>query len=31
MNLTNLRDDYPIYACSGVKDALLFMTPEYKE
>ncbi|MFZ1291247.1 MAG: hypothetical protein WAR79_14215 [Melioribacteraceae bacterium] len=31
MNLTNLREEYPIYNCSGVKDALLFITPEYKE
>lgn len=31
MNLTNLREDYSIYKCSGVKDALLFMTPEYKK
>lgn len=31
MNLTNLREDYPIYKCSGIKDALLFMTPEYRK
>jgi len=31
MNLTYLRKNYPIYECSGAEDALLFMTPEYKE
>jgi hypothetical protein len=30
MNLTLLKSDYPIYNCAGVRDALLFMTPEYK-
>ncbi len=30
MNLTDLRDRYPIYnKCSGAKDALLAMGPEY--
>jgi len=31
MNLTNLREHYPIYACNGAKMALLAMTPEWKE
>lgn len=30
MNLTLLKSDYPVYNCAGVRDALLFMTPEYK-
>ena len=30
MNLTNLREDYSIYNCPGIKDALLYMTLEYK-
>ena len=29
MNLTNLRDGYPIYRCKGAKDALLAMSPEW--
>lgn len=29
MNLTRLRNDYPIYECKGVRDALLMMTPEW--
>ena len=28
MNLTDLRDDYPIHGCRGAKDALLAMSPE---
>jgi len=31
MNLTNLREEYPIYVCHGVKQALLAMTPEWNE
>lgn len=29
MNLTRLRNEYPIYECKGVRDALLVMTPEW--
>ena len=29
MNLTRLRDEYPIYECRGAKDALLAMGPEW--
>lgn len=29
MNLTELRDEYPIYNCFGVKEALRAMTPEW--
>ena len=29
MNLTNLKDEYPIYGCYGVKEALRAMTPEW--
>ena len=29
MNLTRLRNEYPIYECKGVRDALLIMTPEW--
>ena len=29
MNLTSLRDGYPIYGCSGAKEALLAMAPEW--
>lgn len=31
MNLTNLKEYYPIYDCHGTKMALLAMTPEWKE
>ena len=30
MNLTRLKNDYPIYKCKGAKEALLAMTPEWK-
>ncbi len=30
-NLTDLRESYPIYKCSGVKEALQIMTPEWRE
>ena len=30
-NLLNLVDDYPIYNCKGVKEALRLMTPEWNE
>ena len=30
MNLTRLRTAYPVYACEGVKEALLAMTPEWR-
>lgn len=30
LNLTRLRDSYPIYQCRGAKDALLAMTPEWR-
>jgi len=30
MNLTNLREEYPIYQCAGTKAALLAMTPEWR-
>lgn len=30
-NLTALKNDYPIYDCRGVKDALQAMTPEWNE
>lgn len=30
LNLTRLRQDYPIYLCKGAKDALLAMTPEWR-
>ena len=29
-NLTDLREGYPIYDCSGVKEALRIMTPEWR-
>lgn len=29
-NLTDLRENYPIYKCLGVKEALRIMTPEWK-
>ena len=29
MNLTNLKDNYPVYDCRGTKEALLAMTPEW--
>lgn len=31
MNLTNMRDDYPIYDCKGIKAALRAMTLEWDE
>jgi hypothetical protein len=31
MNLTNLKQSYPVFDCGGVKDALLAMTPEWSE
>lgn len=31
MNLTELRDDYPIYSCFGVKEALRAMTPDWDD
>jgi len=30
MNLTDLKDRYPVYECHGTKMALLAMTPEWK-
>lgn len=30
-NLTDLRESYPIYNCSGIKEALKIMTPEWRE
>ena len=29
MNLTRLRSNYPIYPCSGAREALLIMAPEW--
>lgn len=29
MNLTRLRDSYPVYGCAGVNEAMLAMTPEW--
>lgn len=31
MNLTDLKDEYPIYNCYGVKEALRVMTPDWSE
>jgi hypothetical protein len=31
MNLTELRNEYPIYKCFGIKEALRAMTPEWSE
>jgi len=31
MNLTRLRDSYPVYGCLGIKSALRAMTPEWTE
>ena len=31
MNLTRLRNKYPIYKCNGAKDALLAMAPEWTQ
>ena len=28
-NITDLRENYPIYECHGVKEALRAMTPEW--
>ena len=30
LNLTRLRNEYPIYGCKGAKEALLAMTPEWQ-
>ena len=30
LNLTRLRNEYPIYGCKGAKDAILAMTPEWQ-
>ena len=30
MNLTRLRNEYPIYECGGARDALLAMAPEWR-
>jgi len=30
MNLTNLREEYPVYHCAGAKGALLAMTPDWR-
>lgn len=29
-NLTNLKDSYPIYGCTGIKEALTIITPEWR-
>jgi len=31
MNLIELRDEYPVYNCFGIKEALRAMTPEWNE
>jgi len=31
MNLTDLKDDHPIYNCYGVKEALRVMTPDWND
>ena len=31
MNLNRLRDEYPVYECKGVRDAILTMAPEWSE
>jgi hypothetical protein len=31
MNLTNFQNEYPIYNCFGIKEALRAMTPEWDE
>lgn len=31
LNLTRLREAYPVYECRGAKEALLAMTPEWRE
>lgn len=31
LNLTQLRDDYPIYKCKGAKEALYIMSPYWKK
>lgn len=31
MNLTRLRSSYPIYPCSGAREALLIMAPEWSQ
>ena len=30
LNLTRLRNEYPLYKCNGAKDALLSMTPDWQ-
>ncbi|MCG8804011.1 MULTISPECIES: hypothetical protein [Tenacibaculum] len=30
-NLIDLREEYPIYGCLGIKEALTIMTPEWRE
>ena len=30
LNLTRLRNEYPIYECKGAKEAILAMTPEWQ-
>jgi len=30
-NLTDLKESYPVYECSGIKEALRIMTPEWRE
>ena len=30
LNLTRLRNEYPIYDCKGAKEAILAMTPEWQ-
>jgi len=29
-NLLNLKEEYPIYKCFGIKDALMIMSPEWR-
>ena len=29
MNLTRLRDEYPVYECNGAREAILAMVPEW--
>ena len=31
MNLTRLRDEYPVYECKGAREAILAMVPEWSE
>ena len=30
LNLTRLRNEYPVYRCKGAKEAILAMTPEWE-